>query len=154
MQSSSWSWPFEGPLGETSCHLWAEVRCHCKPEPVQELSVALVCQEHGRASAGPVWAGRRARFPREGRVHWLCSHSSAKPLSLHIPLPRCAEDKSKVLNPAQSSRQMQSPSPAPPDLKTLTFTPAPPPLSSSHLPVFFLFLAYCVASRQSLHVFP
>lgn len=47
---------------------------------------------------------------------------------------------------------MQSPSPTPPDMKMVTFTP----MLHSPLPQVceFLFLVYCVASRQSLHVFP
>lgn len=58
----------------------------------------------------------------------------------------------KLLNPTESSRQVQFPSPPLPDMEMVTFTPmlpSPPPQVWE-----FLFLVYCVASRQSLHVFP
>lgn len=55
--------------------------------------------------------------------------------------------KKKLLNPAESSRQMQSPSPTPPDMKTVTFTPAlrsPPP----QICEFFIFgLLRCLTSK-------
>lgn len=47
---------------------------------------------------------------------------------------------------------MQSPSPTPSDMKMVTFSPtlhSPPPQVCE-----FLFLVYCIAARQSLHVFP
>lgn len=96
--------------------------------------------------------------------HWL-SFLTGSPSALletwcHFiflfPAPERKRAQTKVLNPAESSRQMQSPSPAPPDMNTLTFTLLPSPPPPSHLPVFlfFVFLVYCVASRQSLHVSP
>lgn len=60
--------------------------------------------------------------------------------------------KKNLLNPKESSRQVQFPLPQLYDTEMVTFTPE---LSSSIPQVKrFLFLDYCVASRQSLHVFP
>lgn len=76
------------------------------------------------------------------------------PLKYNIPFypSSLPWKKTKLLNPTESGRQVQFPSPTPPDMEMVTFTPtlpSPPPQVWE-----FLFLVYCVASRQSLHVFP
>lgn len=99
------------------------------------------------------WASisqEKGMFPLEGRMHLVPFHY-INPVSLHIPLSCFGKQKKnkkpKLLNPSESSRQMQSPSPTPPDMKTVTFTPAlrsPPP----QICEFFIFgLLRCLTSK-------
>lgn len=85
---------------------------------------------------------------QSGKGHvWLTSNRTAL-----CPFLSLFPALKKLLNPTESGRQVQFPSPTHPDMEMVTFTPT---LHSPPLQVWeFLFLVYCVASRQSLHVFP
>lgn len=94
----------------------------------------------------------KGMFPYKTECIWLPWNKTARcpPLSFFLALKK---KKEKLLNPTESSRQMQFPSPTPPWHGDGDIYPHAPLSSSSGLGVF-LFLVYCVASRQSLHVFP
>ncbi len=86
---------------------------------------------------------------QKAKCFWFRSNKTAR-----CPFRSFFSVLKKLLNPTESSRQVQFPSPTPPDMEMVTFTPtlhSPPPPPQVRE---FLFLVYCVASRQSLCVFP
>lgn len=104
---------------------------------------------------GPVWVCRRP-------CHWLLFLSARNLVSLHLP-PSCSGEETSSNQSAEPRRIQPSnaiPLTSAPWHEDADIYPCSSSSSSSHLlllhicHIFFLFLVYCVASRQSLHVSP
>lgn len=90
----------------------------------------------------------KGMFPEKTKCIWF-------PLTIKAWCPFISFFPAVKKRTAESCRIQPAntiPSPTPPDIKMVTFTPtlpSPPPQICE-----FLFLVYCFASHQSLHVFP